>query len=173
MIYIILHFFDVPLETWPNFFIVGAPRCGTTSLWYYLNQSPEIFMSSKKEPWYFNSPEYVNVYPEKPIHNDKKYLSLFKGVLEEKAVGEASTTYLADPTTPERIHSVLPESRIIISIRDPVERAFSSYLMILERRLTKLSLRNILESKENVVKKNPIIREIFDPGFYFRSVFDF
>ena len=101
------------METWPNFFIVGAPRCGTTSLWYYLNQSPEIFMSSKKEPWYFNSPKYVNVYPEKPIHEKKEYLSLFQGVQNEKLVGEASTTYLADPTTPDRIHKILPESRII------------------------------------------------------------
>ena len=126
------------MEIWPNFFIVGAPRCGTTSLWYYLSQSPEVFMSTKKEPKYFNSYESVRLYFDPPIRDKKKYLELFHEVRNERAIGEASTSYLADPSTPELIHKVLPESRIIISLRDPVERAFSHHLLDLRTKITKL-----------------------------------
>ena len=65
-------------ERWPNFFIVGAPRSGTTSLYWYLRQHPKIFMPSRKEPYYFD----VEVIPgggiEPPVRLKEDYLRLFE-----------------------------------------------------------------------------------------------
>jgi hypothetical protein len=116
-------------ERWPNFFIVGAPLCGTTSLYWYLRQHPKVFMPIRKEPYYFNPntrESYVGSEP--PIRLEKDYLRLFEGVRDEIAIGEASTSYLIDPACAKRIHDALPHSKIIISLRDPVERTFSAYL---------------------------------------------
>jgi len=116
------------MERWPNFFIVGAPKSGTTSLFAYLKTVPDIFMPEIKEPNFFS---IVNV-PEdshtKPIRDRKKYLELFKKVKDEKIIGEASVSYLSDPQAPKLIHKVSPNAKILISLRDPVERAHSNYL---------------------------------------------
>ena len=114
------------MEKWPNFFVVGTPRAGTTSLYSYLNATPGIYMSSIKEPRFFHK-----IRPETnlPImHDKKKYLGLFRNVKDEKSIGEASPTYLQDPESPLLIHKVIPNAKIIIILRDPIERAFSYYL---------------------------------------------
>ena len=106
----------------PNFFIVGAARSGTTSMWEYLKQHPDIFMPegfAYKEPSYF-----CNLYG----YNDfNLYLELFAGVKEEKAVGEASTPYLTSPESAAWIREVYPAAKIIILLRNPVDRAYSMY----------------------------------------------
>ena len=121
-------------EIWPNFFIVGAPRSGTTSLYEYLKAVPGIYMSPVKEPNYF-APDLHTRYRGKPILafgkyfcNRAKYLELFEKVKDEVAVGEASVSYLSDPEAPGRIKEVVPEARIIVILRGPVERAYSHYL---------------------------------------------
>ncbi len=116
------------MERWPNFFIVGAPRAGTTSLYEFLKRTKGVFMPSSKEPHYFSvtiDPSLIN---RKPIRDKKKYLQLFKKVNNEKAVGEASTSYLWDTEAPKLIYKKNPNSKIIIMLRDPVKRAFSYYL---------------------------------------------
>jgi len=117
------------MEVWPNFFIVGAPKAGTTSLYAYLKDIPRIFMSQRKEPHYFSCNVVSEKSASKPIRNKKKYLKLFEKAKEEKIIGEASVTYLADPEAPKLIHEVAPQARILISLRDPINRLFSSYLM--------------------------------------------
>lgn len=115
------------MTRWPNLFIVGAPRAGTTSLHEYLDQIPGIFMSPLKEPAFFSlDTEYTRYIKYSPT-DEKKYLNLFEKVTDEKYVGESSTVYLSNPKTPERIFEKSPHARIIISLRDPVERAFSHY----------------------------------------------
>lgn len=116
------------MEKWPNFFIVGAPRAGTTTLYDFLKRTEGVFMSPRKEPHYFSSIEPSSLYPP-PIHDKKKYLDLFNKVKTEKVVGEASTSYLWDPEAPKLIHKVIPNAKIIVSLRDPVERAYSHYLL--------------------------------------------
>lgn len=115
---------------WPNFFIVGAPRSGTTSLYEYLNDVPGIFMCPVKEPNYFNISVDNDLFLSKPVRDKKKYLDLFKNVKDELAIGEASPTYLWDPMAPKLIHDVIPDARIIMSLRDPITRAFSEYLFL-------------------------------------------
>jgi len=118
------------MERWPNFFIVGAPKAGTTSLHEYLNKVPSIFMSKIKEPNYFSASMMPNKFPFRPIRDSKKYLNLFNKAKNEKIIGESSTLYLYDPEAPKLIHEKNPNARILISLRDPIERLFSHYLLV-------------------------------------------
>jgi len=114
----------------PNFFIVGAPRSGTTSLFEYLKQVPEIYLSPRKEPYYFCRVIVPNDHFLKPIRNEGEYYQLFDNVKNEKIVGEGSTHYFADPDAARSIHEMSPNAKILISLRDPVERTFSHYLKV-------------------------------------------
>jgi len=110
----------------PNFFIVGAPRAGTTSLYDYLDRTKDVFMSLEKEPHYFSSIEPSSIHP-RFIRDKKKYLALFKKANNAKAIGEASTSYLWDPESVKLIHNTVPHAKIIIMLRDPIERSYSNY----------------------------------------------
>ena len=139
----------------PNFFIVGAPKAGTTSLYHFLDQHPDIYMSPLKEPSHFSlevrpenfepalqpqarrDEEAVRNYLAGPmdqkrfggiVRNYDDYLRLFAAAREQTAIGEASVCYLWSPTAPRAIASRLPHARIIIVLRDPADRAFSQYL---------------------------------------------
>jgi hypothetical protein len=111
-------------KRWPNLFVVGAPRAGTSSLWSYLDQHPEIFMSRLKEPHFFSSfkPDFIPV-----VSDEAEYLRLFAGAAEGRLLGEATPTYLADAEAPGAIARMSPEARIVIILREPVSRAYSSY----------------------------------------------
>jgi hypothetical protein len=114
---------------WPNLFVVGAAKAGTTSLYHYLAQHPEIFMSPMKEPHFFSriepSPELEPFFPH--VTDEATYLSLFAGARHEKVRGEASTSYLSHPRVADEIRRRRPDAKIIIMLRDPVERAHSHY----------------------------------------------
>jgi len=137
------------VEKWPNFFIVGVAKAGTTSLYEYLNSLPEIFMSPNKEPNYFSVKSIPINYYKKPLRDEKKYLNLFKKSTTEKVIGEASPGYLIEPEAPKLIHEKNPNARILISLRDPVERLFSSYLMLRKYGWIKLSFREEIEKSIN------------------------
>jgi Sulfotransferase family len=118
---------------WPNFYIVGAAKCGTTSVWAYLKNHPQVFLPEKpekKEPTYFvTAPVPSHYVPGIYYAGDKEgYLRLYEGAGGYKAVGDASPGYLWDVNAPHRIHDVCPGARIVIMLRDPVERAHSHYL---------------------------------------------
>lgn len=115
-------------EIWPNFFIVGAQKAGTTSLYFYLKKIPGVYMSPLKEIFYF-APHAVQSNVADVIRDKKEYLRLFKDARGYTAVGEATPIYLWDPDAPKLIHQTIPCARIIIILRDPIERAYSNYLM--------------------------------------------
>jgi len=105
----------------PNFFILGAPKCGTTSLWRALRDHPDVYMAEPKEPRFFD----LN-YARGVAH----YLAdHFGGHRGERAVGEASPMYLSLPYVPERLQRHFPDARLIALVRDPVERAHSAWWM--------------------------------------------
>jgi hypothetical protein len=121
----------------PNFLIIGAARCGTTSLHYYLKQHPQIYMSPIKEPGffafkgeklYFQGHKGLFKWPAGIITNLIKYQKLFEGVSNEIAIGESSTSYIYVPITAKRIKYYIPEIKLIVILRNPVERAFSHFL---------------------------------------------
>lgn len=113
--------------TMPNFLIIGAMKSGTTALYYYLEQHPQIFMSPVKEPNFFCS-ESESTSDTDAIADVRAYERLFAGVSDEKAYGEASHCYLYEPKAVERIKSYIPEAVLIAILRNPVDRAYSHFL---------------------------------------------
>ena len=144
-----------PHQSVPNFFIAGAPKAGTTSLYHWLAAHPQVYMSPVKEPCYFSvearpenfSPQYQTMIRQKMadvkssldggsarsqasgvVEDWDDYLRLFAGVTRETAVGEASVSYLWSGTAAQGIAERFPNARILFILRDPAERAFSQYL---------------------------------------------
>jgi hypothetical protein len=123
----------------PNFFIIGAQKAGTTSLYHYLKQHPQVYMSPRKEPIFFNHElnadgEVVSEKfggpgaPPPKFANIREYQTLFRGVSSEKAIGEASVLYIYAPGTAQRIKRYVPEARLIALLRNPADRAYSAFL---------------------------------------------
>jgi hypothetical protein len=112
--------------TLPNFLVIGAAKSGTTSLYQYLRQHPDVFMSAVKETnWFAYEGQSDDRYV---IRSRQAYERLFDGVTAQRAVGEASPQYLKSATAAERIAAELPGVRLVAVLRDPVDRAYSSYL---------------------------------------------
>lgn len=106
----------------PNFFIAGMPRSGTTSLYTYLKQHPDIFLSLYKEPHFFGKDLTPNVYA---IQDEEVYESLFRGAKKKKAVGEGSVWYLTSRTAAAEIKAFNPTAKIIIMLRNPLGMIYS------------------------------------------------
>ena len=121
----------------PNFFIVGAPKCGTTALSEYLKTHPNVYFSPIKEPHYFaedfrQGTYSLNNYWVKPVETLQEYLKLFQDVHKQhKAIGEASTTYLWSSVAVEKIYQFNPEAKIIVMIRNPVDLVYSLHSHLL------------------------------------------
>jgi len=120
--------------TLPNFLILGAARCGTTSLHYYLAEHPDVCMSSIKEPNYFLFDESGRACIDdrrivaKSVPDRARYERLF--ARPAAAVGEASPLYLYNRETPALIRKAVPEARLIAIVREPVERTWSHFVYV-------------------------------------------
>ena len=121
----------------PNFLVIGAAKSGTTALWSFLRQHPQIFMPDLKEPHHFafqaDRPAPVYRGPGATIHRDavtdtNDYRALFDGAGAATAVGEASALYLYLPDAASRIQAAIPDARLVAVLRQPADRAYSSYL---------------------------------------------
>ncbi len=125
----------VPL---PNFLIIGAPKAATTSLYHYLEQHPQVYMSAVKEPHFFSYGEtelkgrLVRM-PRRMVLTASGYEKLFERAHSDFAIGEASTSYLESKRAAERIAERLPDVRLIAVLRQPADRAYSQYLMNRQR----------------------------------------
>ena len=132
-----------------DFFIVGAPKAGTTSLYHYLNEHPQVVMSSQKEPDYFSDNaihEQGMYYGKNRVNTLDKYESLF-AQKESVVYGEGSVSYLFYDNVAEDIKKYNPNAKIIIMLRNPIERAFSHYLMDYRLGLVSDSFENIITKK--------------------------
>jgi len=149
----------------PNFLIVGAAKSGTTSIYHYLSQHPQIFMSPVKEPGFF---AYRDPYIEEHFKGAtrftaksmEQYRALFEGVSHERAIGEASTIYLESPAAPTRICEQLPGVKLIVSLRNPVDRAHSGYVMHVRKSLETRMIDDAFDSDARYVKV----------GFYYEKL---
>ena len=101
----------------PNYLIIGAPKCGTTSLAAWLDEHPQVYMVPEKELHFFSGywEQGLDWYEQCFVPNGKPL------------VGEASPSYLENPVARERIASVLPGAKLIAMMRNPVDRAYSQY----------------------------------------------
>ena len=155
-----------------DFFIVGAPKAGTTSLFYYLNKNKGICMSSIKEPNFFSSQDLKiqKIYYDSLIlDNLKEYERIFTPKNKQQIIGEASVSYLFYPTVANRIFDYNPRSKIIIILRDPVERAFSHYSMDLRLGHVKQSLDELFDLGLNN-KDNLFFQQYILLGQYYEQV---
>jgi hypothetical protein len=128
----------------PNFLIIGAARCGTTTLYSYLAEHPQIFLPASKRPephFFYRENEYakgLQWYRE-------RYFSSWSG---QPAVGEASTSYIFGPEVPERVKQSLPRIKLIALLRNPVDRAFSNYWASRQNGLETLSFEEAIRRED-------------------------
>lgn len=119
----------------PNFLLIGAAKAGTSAIYNYLWQHPDIYMSGNKEPNFFllngqaaafagPGDEVVNV---RSVHRLDEYEALFAGVTTEKRIGEASPAYLRSEMAAARMAEQIPNAKLIALLRNPVERALSCF----------------------------------------------
>lgn len=147
----------------PNFLIIGAAKSGTTSLHKYLNQHSQIYMSPDEEMHFFAYEQQELDWQgigdislkKRVIHKLEDYQSHFDSVLNEVAIGEKSAFYLYEPKAPERIQYYLPNVKLITVLRNPVERAYSSFLhLVRDGREPLNSFAQALAREEERIRNN-------------------
>jgi hypothetical protein len=129
---------DVSQGRLPDFLIIGAQRSGTTSLARYLGAHPQIFMAGQKEVHYFDR------------HHDEGpdwYRAQFAAASASQVAGEATPEYMYDPVAFERMATLLPGAKVIISLRNPVDRAYSEYWFVKGRGYEELSFADALDAE--------------------------
>jgi hypothetical protein len=113
----------------PDFFLVGAPKCGTTALYAMIGAHPEVFVSFVKEPDFF-AVDVVAAVPAlcgRAVTDWLRYRELFQHAGPALAVGEGSVSYLSSAVAAGGIHARCPDARILMVLRDPADRLFSHY----------------------------------------------
>ncbi|MFN0275516.1 MAG: sulfotransferase family protein [Chitinophagales bacterium] len=181
----------------PNFLIVGAGKAGTTSLHLYLQQHPEVFMSPVKETNYFSDADmkfehfnldyrqdigididkYLAGAMDKKVHiahirTWEQYKKLFRDVKEEKAIGEVSNSYLSLPSAAQEIRKKLPGVKIVMILRNPVERLYSQFLMNLKLgKITEKDLLKEIQQDESKKEKGWGVSHMYlENGMYYEQV---
>lgn len=151
----------------PNFLIVGAAKSGTTSLYHYLKQHPQIYMSPVKEPKFITA-QFIQYPPnlirnKKVIKNFDDYKKLFKKARDEKAIGEASVDYLFFyEGAIKYIKRYLGDVKIIIIIRNPAERIFAFHKMLVRHLKENLSFEDALKTEKDT-------SSLFGPGRQYKK----
>ena len=110
----------------PNFFIVGAPKCGTTALYEYLKAHPDVYMPERKEPHFFGA-DLAFTPRHNVIRDLKRYLALYDKWQGEQAIGDPSVWYLYSRTAAQEIYDFAPDAKIIAMLRNPVDMIYSVY----------------------------------------------
>ncbi|MCZ4407828.1 sulfotransferase [Cryomorphaceae bacterium 1068] len=162
----------------PNFFVVGVVKGGTTSLYHYLAQHPDVYLPPIKETNHFASSDisekdflkgyaqdvnldldrYIKGGMKETIHiahvnEDHHYNALFSKVEQENAIGEISNSYMICPNAAKAIYDFNPEAKILVILRNPIRRAWSQFLMNL--REAKSDADNFIQELENDHAQNP------------------
>jgi len=167
----------------PDFLIVGAAKSGTTSIYNYLKEHPEIFLPDKKEPWFFSfmddpqnfeSPDPLNGI----VSDISEYEKLFEPASDKQIIGEASPSYLYTyKTAIENIKEVYGEKhkklKIVIMLRNPADRAFSQYMHFKENLQEPLSFWQAIDPETIRKRLNNnwnIFYDYIGFGMYYKQV---
>ncbi|MGR8920876.1 MAG: sulfotransferase domain-containing protein [Gammaproteobacteria bacterium] len=132
----------------PDFIIIGAPKCGTTSLYNYLIQHPDVCPAIEKETRYFDQRFHHSLWWYRG-----NFPTVFRAAWQRLSgrrfvAGESTPTYLFDRATPARVRAVLPDVKLIVLVREPVDRAFSNYNMEVRNGAESLSFEDALAAEE-------------------------
>ncbi|MBX5436492.1 MAG: sulfotransferase [Alicyclobacillaceae bacterium] len=163
----------------PNLFIVGAAKAGTSSLYHYLRQHPDIFMCPVKEPHYLCSHHFParftgpgdDEFSRNVVRDEKTYLELFAGAGKRPVVGEASVFYIYYPDTARKIHALNPSTKVVAVLRNPVDRAYSAYMHLVRDKRETLPFREALRREDE--RRRQGYRELWwyrEVGLYSRQV---
>jgi hypothetical protein len=138
-----------PIRTLPDFLVIGAVRCGTTSLWSYLSEHPCIGLSQKKETEFFEW-RYPRGLAWYRSHFPTRITRFFKQHTGRRAyvVGEITPSYLFFSNVPRRVHAILPKAKLIVLLRNPVDLAYSWYQLKVEQGLETLSFEEALDHEQ-------------------------
>lgn len=160
----------------PNFLVIGAAKSGTSALYNQLASHPEIFMSALKEPNFFafvdcgahfTGPNDADTINRRSVTDPGAYRALFARATGEQAIGEASTSSLYSPTAPEAIRRFNPEMKLIALLRNPVDRAFSSYRhLVRDGRETETFAGGLAAEDERIAAGWSHIWHYTEAGFY-------
>ncbi len=146
----------------PGFICVGGAKCGTTSLYEYLRQHPQIFLPDQKELHYFSYPELI-MRPEGPgmravlnglCKSEDEYRKHFKHAAVDQLCGDISPSYLIERPAITRIKELLGSPKIIIMLRDPVDRVFSQYMHLRRAAREDLSFEDALNAESDRISAN-------------------
>lgn len=125
--------------TLPNFIMIGVAKAGTTSFFRYLDQHPQIYMTPIKATNFFGYEDARNwkwreegeppMLQNFPVKTFEAYEASFAGATNEPAIGEVSPQYFRCPNAAQRIRECIPNAKLVVSLRNPAERAFSGFMM--------------------------------------------
>ncbi len=149
----------------PNFFVIGAAKCGTTSLAFYLGLHPDIHISPINEPRFFTAPDPLRPFPGRRVGDLSEYESLFDS--DASLRGEICGSYSQHPWrpgVPRRIHELVPEARFVYIVGDPIKRVESHYMQAVAEEGETRSIDAVLGDIED--PQHPAIC----PGRYARQV---
>jgi hypothetical protein len=144
----------------PDFVVIGAPKCGTTSLFQYLRQHPGVFLPRQKELHYFTR-DQLGLHHSGPgdehvlrsvCATRAEYEAHYRGAGDEGAVGDISPSYFEYPEVSERIRDELKDPRIVLLLRDPIEKAHSQYMHLVRDARETLSFLDALEAEEDRIR---------------------
>lgn len=188
---------------YPNFFVIGVAKAGTTSLYHMLGSHPDIYLTPIKETNYFARKDldfehfrpdfkhnttidvgaYISEGMKKQIHcanvtEKEHYLALYQPANKKKALGEICNSYIFCPHASEEIYKEFPKAKIIVMLRNPIERAFSGYIMNLRegKTLTKTFLEEIKRDESLSPRGWGITFNYLEMGNYYsqlKRVYDF
>jgi hypothetical protein len=174
-----------------NFFLVGAAKSGTTSVYDFLNHHSEAFMSPIKEPNFFSTDIHIDKFSEvyrkttfldtdkyfsnsnlEPlqltfVRDRKQYDRLYEKATNEPLIGECSTSYLYSENAAQNIFNYNPAAKIVIVLRNPIQRAYSHYLMALKYGFTDQDFLTAIQQDQAKDDKGWGSSELFiDLGLY-------
>ena len=158
----------------PDFLIIGAARCGTTSLYQYLTEHPSIIPGVGKEIYFFDKKFSKGVNWYRSFFPTKLNMSRTENKQKCKCLtGEATPRYLHYPHAPKRIFELLPNVKLIVLLRNPVDRAYSHYQMEVSSGNEKLSFEDAVEQEEKRtnedMKKMEENEDFYSVNFYRKS----
>ncbi len=154
----------------PNFFIVGAPKCGTTAMNNYLAEHPEIFIPDIKEVHFFGRDLNIT---KGALRDERAYLELFSGAKGEKRLGEASVWYLYSKTAAQEIYSFNPDAQIVVMLRNPADMLYSQHSQFLyngNEDIEDFSEALAAEPERKAGKRIPKSAHLVDGLFYSETV---
>jgi len=164
----------------PNFLLIGAGKAGTTAVFEYLRQHPQVYMSPVKEPNFFSfmgeqvafsGPGEDQAINSQSVTSWENYIQLFEHVSSETAIGEASHWYLYSHRAASRIKAHLPDIKMLAILRDPVKRAYSDYLhFVREGREPCSDFLQAIQQEESRIEKNWGFGHYVRRGLYYEQV---